>query len=558
MRSSVVGLFGLLALVLSLGLIGCSDDGEVGFEPGDGPDGRGLSSDGGDPLPLAATTAANPAADAGRVAADPTTGEAGDLGSLRLAMVEPASHRPDEVVLSDQAGVVLADLLYLGLTEAQGTDGVLRPGLAQSWSAGAGFRRWTFELDPDRGIDAETVVRSLRPLTVGATNGADRVRRPMASLAAGLASVEAVDASTVVVELEQPNAGLPWVLSGLPYSIVGPDGAPTGDWQIADRDSAGLVLEPRPGRKRSRGYDRIEIRWTDERSQAHQLLVEGAADGAVIDPAAMAAPDTDAGSAAAAADGVGAGSVVGPGPTTAVRFYVVNGASAQLADPGERAELLARVDRAGLVVGSGRVDLLPIEGLVPPTMAGHRPISCPLDPCNPTGGSEPTGARSDVDRRSDLATARPLVISHVGADQAAMAQALAVDLTAIGAPARAVSVPADRLASAIVDGSTDLFAFGWLAPAGSVDAVLPPLLGPSSPANVARAASPELADLLATAAVTADDQARWDLLDRAHRLALAEGSFLPVAVSTGSLALAPGLPGVEIRADGSIDLESSP
>ncbi|MDH3295813.1 MAG: hypothetical protein OER95_15955, partial [Acidimicrobiia bacterium] len=151
---------------------------------------------------------------------------------LQLALVRPTSYRPDEVVLTDQAGVIVSDLLYDGLTEAVGNNGELRPGLAARWWADDDFRRWTFELEPSSGVDASTVVEALAPLT--SEHGGTRTRgRSVAALAAGMRSVEAAEDGTVVIELDRPNAGLPWVLSGLPFAVIGEGGQPTGDYSVA-------------------------------------------------------------------------------------------------------------------------------------------------------------------------------------------------------------------------------------------------------------------------------------------------------------------------------------
>ena len=110
-----------------------------------------------------------------------------------------------------------------------------------------------------------------------------------------------------------------------------------------------------------------------------------------------------------------------------------------------------------------------------------------------------------------------------------MAEAIVEQLASAGYATEANRLPPEDLAQVIVTGETDLFAFGWVAPATSSDAVIPPLLTVDSAANVARVDSPTVAVLLAEAAITADDQRRLAAaqlgsrrshgagLDRAHR-----------------------------------------
>ena len=239
--------------------------------------------------------------------------------------------------------------------------------------------------------------------------------------------------------------------------------------------------------------------------------------------------------------------------STAVRFCVLNPGAPELADRDRRVALLGLVDPIELVAGAGRADLAPVDGLVAASMAGHRPETCEPRCDRPGDG---TGG-GPVDPAAVWSTAVPLRVTYAGGGQAAMAEALAGQLEAAGVPATPTEASARGLAADIIDGSPDLFAFGWVAPAGSADAVLPPLLRGDSPANVARIDSPGIEALLDTAAETGDDESRWAILDRAHRLALAEAKVLPLAASTGTLVMSPDPSGVAIRTDGSIDLETS-
>ncbi len=462
----------------------------------------------------------------------------GSAAELRLAMVRPPSLRPDEVSLSDQAGMVVADLLYDGLTEVDGATGQLGPALARSWTPNEDFTRWTFDLDLHTDVDAQTVARALAPLTTGLEDDPSP-KRTVAALTAGLVAVRDDGESTIVIDLERPNAGLPWILSGLPYSIAGVDGEPTGDYEIAVGGDASLRLQRRQGRGGSLGQSpSIEFVWVDQPGDAYRLLVDGAVDAAIVDSPSLADAEDRFGTTAK--------------PTSAVRFYVLNPGSDDLADRERRAILLGLIDPVALMDEVDRADLAVVDGLVSSSMAGYRTDSCG-DVCGElddgTGGVGAEVAPWPIDV--------PLRVTFAGAGQAKTAEALAAQLQRTGMLAAPVEATAADLASAIVEGSPDLFAFGWVAPAGVADAVLPPLLRADSPANVARFESPRIQELLDTAARTGDDEARWDLLDEAHRLALVEAKVLPVATSTGTMVFAPDLSGVVIRTDGTLDLERS-
>ncbi len=458
----------------------------------------------------------------------------GTLGSrLHLALVRPKTYRPDDVVLTDQSAVIVSDLLYDGLTEAVGSEGTLRPGLAASWSAEADFTRWTFALDPGAGVTADVVVDGLEPLTARPGRDVERAS-PKAALAAGIETISAVDPLTVRMELAAPNAGLPWILSGLPYSIVGPDGAPTGRYRIASDDSNGLLLRRTAERSGELdGTTEVLVTWADDGGAAYELLLDGLVDAAVGDSDSI----TDAGTRFEA----------GFPATMAMRFYVLNRQSDALADPRMRQAVVAAVDRRTLVDHAFGYPVAESDGLLASTAAGHRPgacgAACRHDPALAAG------------LLSDSVAPR-IEVAYVGVDQQAAAAGVVEQLQAVGIRATERELRPEDLAAVIVDGGSDLFSFGWVAPATSADAVLPPLLTAGSPANVAKIDVPAVADLLSRASVTADDEARWALLDQAHRLAMAENLLLPIAGPTSTLVRGPRAAALAVRADGSIDLET--
>lgn len=450
-------------------------------------------------------------------------------GELRLGLQRPETYVPTSVVLTDQSAVIVADLLYDGLTEAVGRQGELRPGLAAEWWSDAGYTEWTFRLDPDAGVTAETVVESLTPLTgVGAFGGRGE---PGASalLAADVSSVTALDDNTVVIELGSPNAGLPWVLSGLAFSVVGPDGSPTGDFQITADDTNGMILgrrADRPGDDRIE-IDRVTVTWVADGQAADELLIRGRVH-------AVVSADLP----------TGVGQPVEAIATAATRFYVLDTRSPSFADPADRLALLAAIDRSMIEADNDIQHLVPVDGLVGAGMAGYRPGAC----------------GTACVHNADLAAPEsvgPIRLSFAGQEQSATAAAIVGQLVAAGIEAEQSELTPQALASAIVDGEIDMFAFGWVAAATSIDAVVPPLLTVDSPANVARVDSPTVAALLQQASVTPDDAQRWDILDQAQRAALEEGLILPVAGSASMLHQPPHAPMLVIRADGSLDLETT-
>lgn len=461
-------------------------------------------------------------------------------GVLRLGLIRPESYLPAEVALTDQSAVILADLLYDGLTEAVGSDGRLGPGLAQAWWPDDAYRSWTFSLDPTRGVSAETVVASLRPLASTYVGPDPRPGVP-ARLAGGIRSVAVVDPLTVTIELDRSNAGLPWVLSGLPFSIVGADAAATGDYRIVSDDSAGLRLVRRSGGdiELAGGAelptvgspDSIRVTWLRDIDEGVAEVAGGAVHGAVVPPAA---PDSS---------GTGMMLVTS---SVASRFYVVDRRSPGVGDPATAALVRAAIDTDALLVAAGD-DAQVNDGLVPSAMAGYR-----------TGACGPACTGADAAGSTEAVPVEPIEVTFAAPEQETTAEALAGQLAAAGIPAQSIQRAPEDLAAVIVGGGSDLFAFGWVAAATSVDAVLPPLLTVDSPANIARIESATVDRLLAAASVTADDELRWDLLDEAHRAALADGWIIPVPAAVTGFGTAPEAAGwLTIRADGSLDLGGS-
>lgn len=450
--------------------------------------------------------------------------------TLRLALERPESYLPKQVPLTDQSSVIVSDLLYDGLTEAVGNQGTLRPAVAEAWWHNDDYTVWTFALAPDVEVTAESVVTSLLPFASETT--ADESRPGVAArLAAGIRNVSSIDAKTISVELDRPNAGLPWVLSGLPFSIVGPGNQPTGSYRIASDDAAGLRLTARQTGKTA-DIRPVRIEWGEDRDTGYQKLVDGKLHGALVPPART--------------DEAAARFAIAPTASISTRFYVLHLGSARLADPALRELIRSAIDPAALVAETFSQEVVAADGLVPNTMAGYRPDPCPACETETTDGAIAP---------ETLATLGPLEVAYSGEDQQATTAAIVSQLGAAGIPAVEQPMDPEELASVIVSEGTDIFSFGWVAAATSSDAILPVLLSAESPANVARIGSTEIDRILAAAAVTADDRARWDLHHQAHQAALSSGRLIPVAAARTSLAVSDGAGTVSIRADGSIDLK---
>ena len=448
----------------------------------------------------------------------------GSDGVLSLALIQPDSFLPAEAARTDQSAVIISDLLYDGLTEAVGRDGELRPALARSWTADQDFVSWTFVLDRARNVTADAVVTSLEPLA-STFDGDGPTPGVPARLAAGIRSVSAVDDWTINIELERSNAGLPWLLSGLPFSVVGSEGAGTGAYVVEREAEDGVRLRRQDGD--SAAPPQVEISWVEDPTAGLELLEGGLVHGSVVPP--VATPSDLAFNLVTS--------------SVATRFYVLDPRSALLADPELAAAVRAVIEPAALAAEhpEGAIG----DGLVPMSMAGYVAGAC---------GDACAGRPEVVDTIDP--PARPVEIGSAGAEQEQMAMTVADQLSVAGIPALAEPRTPEELASMIVAGGTDIFAFGWVAAASSADAVLPPLLTVDSAANVARIDDRAVSEYLDMAAVTADDQQRWGLLDAAHRRALESGRIVPVMSAVVGFGLADEVASLSVRSDGSLDLEA--
>lgn len=454
-----------------------------------------------------------------------------DLDLLRLALARPSGTLPTEISLSDQSAVIVADLLYDGLTESVGDRAVLRPALAVEWSANDDFTEWRFVLDAER-VAASDVATYFRALLAVEGNPA------VTSLLADVASVEAVvDAEEeVVFFLDQPNAGFAWLLSGVGASFVGVDGAPTGRYRVVSDDDAQLILEPIAA---AALLPEVAVHWSPSNRKAYDTLTLGLVDAAVGPARSLADAESRFGYV--------------PPTRSILRFYGINFDAANLVDDRVRRAVLQAIDGVAITseVGDGRA--VPVDGVIAPSLAGSGGVGC-ASVCTAEPGTAENSIAVVVEERGGPLR---LTLAFTGEEQAPWADAVAGDLGAVGFDVVVEEPTSDGLATAIVAGDADLFAYGWVAAAGSIDAVVPQLLASKSSENVLGFDTAEIDDLIARAALTGDDEQRWALLVEAHTLAMRQGRILPLSVARSHLIAAPAAAGLVIRADGSLDIEAS-
>jgi len=452
------------------------------------------------------------------------------LDVLRLSLRRPETYLPHELALSDQGAVILADLLYDGLTEVVGREARLRPALAKSWSANDVYTEWTFVIDTTR-IDAATVAAHFQHLLLNSESPA------VVPLLSDVATVEATSAGSVRFVLDKPAAGFAWLVSGLGVSIVGDDKDPTGRYLVASESEDMLELVPERGLRSS--WPAIDVLFSATESEAYRALTLGLADAGVapVDSLADAERRYDS---------------VSPDRSIS-RFFGLNLDSPQLVDERLQRAVRYGIDRTTAVRAAGGSSMFLVDGVLAPSMAGYDPA-----PCEEACAHRPELAAelvAEVQAKSGAPVA--LSIAYSGDESDPVVTALLDDLEAAGFSVTVEWLSPAELAQALVEGRYDLYALGWLAAGGSIDSVLPSLLASRSTMNGLGVGSAEVDELIVEAAAIADDTERWSLLIQAERAALATGRILPIDVARSHLVTVPPAAGLVLRADGSIDMEAS-
>lgn len=428
----------------------------------------------------------------------------GEDGVLRIAMVQPSSTEPADLVLTDQAQVILSDLLHDGLTEVEANSGNLRPGLATSWSANEDFTAWTFQLDPNR-LDAEQVKASFERQG----NQRSAVVRELMSI---ISSIEVISEFELRFDLVRPAAGFAWLTSGPGMAVTTEGDDLSGRLQVVSEDTNGMVLAS------PEGLSDIDIRWTDSELEAQALLESDEVDIAV------------------SGDGGSQGQALGH-----VRFVVINSASESLAGPTSRAtinSILSSVDVPEITSANSTVD---IDGLSSPALAGSSSLLCDQE-CNTGSGtpSQPVGELTlKLGVSSDLYLPLAEVIRNAFTDS---------NITI-----EVVQAEPEDLARRVSAGEIDMLLFGWVAGAASVDAVVPSLIRSDSPGNIFQLRDADIDRLLSEAALVGDDQRRWGLIAEAESLAISSDVVVPLGALSSKVRTNEDAASVAIRADGTLD-----
>ncbi len=409
-----------------------------------------------------------------------------DGGVLGVAVSEVSTLDPAQSNIGSATDLLLADLIFDGLTDIAVGETEASPAIAREWTAAANWTKWTFVLDTERTFSDGT------PIT--AEDVAFTLQRARASFGlvaqplSVIESVKAVDGRTVRVVLKEPTARLAEFLAAPSLGIV-------SKRQVSDHASRflthpigsgpfGLVEGTQDGVRLSATSDgthlaAVELIETGSGAAAWDLQQDGEVDLALVPDAEPSTKETVT------------------APFRALIFFGINVKHPSLADPAVRQALVAAVD-ADAVVSSTLADRAePATG-----------VGADADGCGPLCDHD---ADSAAAMAAEVADGLPTLHVDHRDDPAelAIAEAVVGQLRSAGFSAETRAHAATDYGEYIVSGEHEIFTFGHVGIVPVGDAYLPLMFGSKSANNVTGVGSETLDQALADAAGSVDGDA-WN------------------------------------------------
>jgi peptide/nickel transport system substrate-binding protein len=218
-------------------------------------------------------------------------GAAGGLGTLKVGGAGPSASI-DPVMVGDLGGLIVLYQVGDYLTFS-GSDLVLRPGIAESWTPNADGTEWTFKIRQGVKFHDGTV---LTAKDVVATF--DRLADPeMASNALSVfkgvlskGNITSSDDATVVFKLDGPNSNFPYLVSTDNYNAIilkadyagdfETNAIGTGPWKLESytpQQGAVYVANPDYYGEKAK-FDKVEFTFYDDEAALVQALQAGSID----------------------------------------------------------------------------------------------------------------------------------------------------------------------------------------------------------------------------------------------------------------------------------------
>jgi ABC-type transport system substrate-binding protein len=445
-------------------------------------------------------------------------------GILRIGIDRPSSLDPAAVSPASQGELLMADLLFDGLTTM--TDGApaAAPAIAQSWIASPDQKVFTFKLR-----DNAHFTNGRQITATDAKYSLDRVRQQGQTSVVALrlepiSDTKVIDDRTLEIDLASPLAVLPELLAVPELGIVPKEAvdavspafgtAPVGSGPFAFAGQTGDVVKLVRATNGSAYLDGIEVNEYDKANldASYADFSAGKLDWSLV-------PNDRAEDAA---QRFGANDFH---PFDAELFYAFNLLDPTFADIRFRQAIVKAVDRNALVKAVYPAVAVPLGGIVPIGVAGHVD-----DPCGAPCAFDPEGAKALLAQAFPDGTIPTVNLDYfTGTGEDAVAGTIESGLAAVGIPVNKRPLPPDQYDQFAVSGQQGLFRLGAIGVYPSPDAYLAPSFTSGSRDNATGFSNPAVDQLIAAARSTADPGARVQLYQQAETAIMQQAAILPIA-----------------------------
>ncbi len=463
-------------------------------------------------------------------------------GVLRLGLEQVGQWRPLDARAVPQSELVVADLLFDGLTRWDAEAEVAVPALADEWTVDATGLAWTFHLRPGATFsDGSALTAADVVATLQAAAAAD------ASLLPSFSAASAVAADQVRIDLSAPLASLPEVLSVprlgvVPAAAVGTAvgeaaalPATSGPFRVdpAVAPTAALVTLVRAEGATAR-LDGVELHLFADETAAYDSYRVGDVGWALVPSDVDPADATD----------------VEGAPLPAELFYGMNLADPSLADVRFREAIVRAVDPEAISAAAYSSGLEPLAGVVVDGVAGHQD-----DACGGRCSYDPEASRALVAEVFGAEAPPALAIDFdEGVTERVVAQTIADQLAAVGITATLRPHAPEEYATFVASGGAQLFRLGWTGAFPSAGAYLEPLFRSTSADDVTNLADPAVDAVLDQARTEADPGERGERYAEAERLVMAKLPLVPIGQYQSRWVTAVGVEGLALDITGSFDI----
>lgn len=484
-------------------------------------------------------------------------------GTLRIGLVAPETLDPARADRGLQPDLLVADLLFDGLTAYDPETLEPVPAVAARFAPNRARTVWRFDLRPGarfhsgRAIAGADVKYTLERIAKRGDRSAASQQLALIKgyrqfaidhSAKGLAGV-AVKGRRVTITLTEPMATLPSLLASPPYGIVPRRAARdattfarepvgSGPFALGERTATEARLERVAG---APGYVQgITLRFFAAIDEPYAAFQRDEVDVAVVPQELAQAAGEEYGTDGYFAYG-------------AELFYLFNLDRDVFAKRDFREAIVRAIDREAIVREIYRGAVTRLDTVVPAGVPGAGTATCKA--C----GYDPGRARALLDKAfPDGDVPRVTIDYDKGSHQDAIVRRIQADLGEVGIrvklhPLADSAKAGDGYLGFLATGKRQLFRLGWVGSYPSADAYLNPLFVTDAPDNLAGFHDTKVDRLLEKARRTLDPDARTALFAQAEQRILDQLPLVPIAQFRTHFVLADAVHDFAVSVVGTLD-----